>query len=509
MTFRLHPTPLQGTMPPLTVRDGGMPSDLIDACIPAAGTENAISRLRADDVLVVTTGQQPGLFTGPLYAVYKALSAAAVADVLTRRWQRPVVPLFWLAGDDHDFAEANHAAWFAADGALTSWTLRERAPDAPLTPMYREPLGPEVSVGLEALEASLPASEFSGETVAWLRRHYRPEVSVAQGYAGAMAELLAPFGVVCFDSTHPAVKRRAIPLMMKAVGLAQELDRDLDRRAADLTAAGADPKVHVGDGATLVMLESELGRDRLVVDGTEVVTRRGHQRFSLEALQELAAEAPERFSPNVLLRPVVESALLPTVGYVAGPGELRYLPLTDPLYHRLRVAQQPAIPRWSGLVIERRVDRVLDKFAASLDQLAEPNQALETRVVKSHMPPEITNVVTSLRQAIDQGYDVLLDQGKRIDPTMAKPVEGSRRQALAAVDHIDKRLRGHLKQRETTELKQIGHAREAVFPGGKPQERVVCVASFRARYGDEFLTSVAAAIAAGYDAALEGEPVPS
>jgi len=125
------------------------------------------------------------------------------------------------------------------------------------------------------------------------------------------------------------------------------------------------------------------------------------------------------------------------------------------------------------------------------------------------MPPEITEVVASLRQTIDEGYDVLLDEGSRIDPTMAKPVEGSRRQALAAVDHIDKRLRGHLKQREKTELKQIGHAREALLPGGKPQERVVSVASYRARYGDEFLTSVGEAITAWYDAALEGEPVPS
>lgn len=509
MTFRLQATPLQAAMPDLSIRNGGMAPDLLDACIPATGTEEAMTRLRDDDVLVVTTGQQPGLFTGPLYSVYKALSAAATAGLLERRWKRPVVPLFWLAGDDHDFAEANHTAWFAADGGLAGWTLRQRATDAPLTPMYREPLGPEVNQGLDALEGSLPNSEFSAETLAWIRRHYQPEASVAAGYAGAMAELLAPFGIVCFDSTHQSVKRRAIPLLMKAVGLAQDLDRDLTRRATDLTAAGADPKVHVGDGATLVMMESVMGRDRLVVEGTEVVTRRSHERFTLEALQALAVEAPERFSANVLLRPVVESFLLPTVGYVAGPGELRYLPLTDPLYHRLRVRQQPAIPRWSGLVIERRVDRVIDKFGTSLDELTEPNQALETRVVRLHMPPEITQVVTSLRQAINEGYDILVDHGSQIDPTMEKPVEGSRRQALGAVDHIDKRLQGHLKQRETTELKQIGHAREAVLPGGKPQERVVSVASFRARYGDEFLTSVAAAITAWYEAALEGETIPS
>ena len=153
-------------------------------------------------MLAVTTGQQPALFTGPLYTIHKALSAAALAAVLEQQWGRPVVPLFWVAGDDHDFAEASHAEWLGQDGGVTGASLPPRAPDAPLTPMYRELLGPGVVEAFAALERDLPPSEFREPTLDWIRRHFRPEATVAAAYARALAELLAPLGVLVFDSTH-------------------------------------------------------------------------------------------------------------------------------------------------------------------------------------------------------------------------------------------------------------------------------------------------------------------
>ena len=125
MSFRIVTTPLAATSALPAERAGGFPSALLPACIPAAGTEAALERLRDPRVLAVTTGQQPALFTGPLYTVHKALSAAALARELERRWKRPVVPIFWVAGDDHDFAEAAHAAWIGADGAIRRATLRQ------------------------------------------------------------------------------------------------------------------------------------------------------------------------------------------------------------------------------------------------------------------------------------------------------------------------------------------------------------------------------------------------
>jgi bacillithiol biosynthesis cysteine-adding enzyme BshC len=375
--------------------------------------------------------------------------------------------------------------------------------------MYRLPLGPEVESLLAALAADLPPSEFRDGTIEWLRRHYQPSATVAGSFAGALAELLAPLGIVCLDSTHPAVKHAAARHLIRALGLASELDRDLGLRAEELRLAGADPGVPVGDGATLVMLEGALGRDRLVLEDGGLMTRRSRERFELAELQRIAAAEPERLSPNVLLRPVVESALLPTVAYLAGPGELSYLALTPPVYERMRIPRQLVLPRWSGLLVEPRVDRVLKKFSIDLDDLLEPQGALEARLVRSQLPDEAVRAIADLREAIESGYEALSRSATEIDPTLTRPVQGAKHQALAGVGDMERKLVQHLKRRQEIELAQIAKARTLVLPENKPQERVLTVAPFLARYGPTLMVELTDAIESWYATSLEGALNPS
>ena len=308
MTLRFVPTPIvDGPLERPRPRSDSFDPKLAEAFVASSALEAGIARLRRPGALAVTTGQQPGLFTGPLYTIHKALSAAGLARVLEQQWSRPVVPVFWLAGDDHDYTEASQASWIGADGAVVTATLPPRPPEAPLTPMYRQPLGPEVGAALDRLAADLPDSEFRQSTLEWLRRHYRHEATVAGSYAGAMAELLAPLGVICLDSTHPAVKRAMAPYLVQALTHAADLERDLDRHIEALGTTARTSGVTVGDGASLVMLEAALGRDRLVADGSTFVTRRSRERLDLAALQRIADESPTRLSPNVLLRPVLRA----------------------------------------------------------------------------------------------------------------------------------------------------------------------------------------------------------
>ncbi len=192
--LRFVPTPLEHPFEAPAERPGGMDPSLAAAFVPSSTRDSQLARLLAPGALAVTTGQQPGLFTGPLYTIHKALSALGLARLLEARWGRPVVPVFWLAGDDHDFAEASSASWIAADGTVATVSLPPRPPEAPLTPMYQLPLGEGVRPALDALAAGLPTSEFRDATMAWLERHYRPEATVASSYAGALAELLGPAG---------------------------------------------------------------------------------------------------------------------------------------------------------------------------------------------------------------------------------------------------------------------------------------------------------------------------
>jgi len=509
VSLRIVTTPLPATLVWPEPRAGGVDPGLLEAFVAADGTDGPLDRLRDPATLVVTTGQQPGLLTGPLYTIHKALSAVALARLCQRRWARPVVPVFWAAGGDHDFAEGNHASWIGVDGATVTMTLRERSPDAPLTPLYREPVGPEIVPVLDRLAQDLAQTEFGDQVLALFRRWYTPEANLAESCAHVLAELLAPFGVLVFDATHPAVKRAQMPYLLAALERAESLDRALAKRHSQLTAQGRETGVTVGDGATLVMFEGEQGRDRLVAGTTGFQTRRSQERLSLAEVEQLAAREPGRFSPNVLLRPAIESALLPTVAYLAGPGELRYLALAETVYAELRIPRQTPLPRWSGVLVDARVDRVLEKFKATLEELMEPGQKLEARVVREQLPAEARDALAEMRGAISRGYEVLARVAAGIDPTIEKPIQNLCNQAFAGTHEAEKRLVNHLKKRQVTETQQITRARELVLPLGKPQERVHTVAPWLARYGPSLLTELAATIEQWYGAGLVAPDEPA
>jgi bacillithiol biosynthesis cysteine-adding enzyme BshC len=465
----------------------------------APGVDRALARLRQPDALVVTTGQQPGLFTGPSFAITKALSARGLAMALEHRWNRPVVAVYWVPGDDHDLQESGSATWLAADGSLVSAALPERPPDAPLTPMSRERLGPEIETALRRFEESFGDTPERHAAVAWLRRHYRPEQTVSGACGGALAELLAPLGVVCLDGSHPALKREAAPIMIAALERFEELDPMLARRNEDLKQRGTDPGVPVGDRASLVFLDGELGRDRLVGtrERSSFQLRRSRKTIHLDALRTIAEREPERLSANVLLRPVLESAVLPTVAYVAGPAELRYLALAEPVYGALDVTRQEPVPRWSGLLVEPRVARVLQKYRTGIEELLVEG-ALENRIARSAFPEGTDAAFRQLREAIEQAYPPVIRAAVAIDPTLERPADTARRQALFGVAELEKKLIRHARKRESTELDQVARARTSVLPNGKPQERVVSLSGFLARYGESVLTTLADHIARWY-----------
>ncbi|MFN0180118.1 MAG: bacillithiol biosynthesis cysteine-adding enzyme BshC [Gemmatimonadales bacterium] len=496
-------TPLAADLAWPAPRAGGVAPALQPAFVAAAGTPLA-KKLALPNVVAVTAGQQPGLFTGPLYTIHKALSARALAAALERRWQRPVVPIFWLAGDDHDHAEAAGAFWVAQDGTLATASLPPRPAAGPQPPLSRDPLPAEVTEAIDRLGADLPDGPARQSVVGWLHRHYQAGRPIAAAYGGALAELLTPLGVACFDPTSVTAKQAAAPIFRRALGQAGSLDQHLSARSRRLAETGTEVDVRVGDGATLLFLDGPMGRDRLVIDGDGFRTRRGGETYSAVALDQLLTSAPERFSANVLLRPVVEAAILPTVAYLAGPGELRYLRLAEALYQPLGVERQLPLPRWSGIAIEPRVVRTLDKFQIAVEDLAADPKAVEARVLKSVAPAEFDPAFADLRAAIEGGFARVAAVARAIDPTLEKPATSAKGTALGQLAELEKRLLAAQKRRQGELVAQLDRAAAAIVPGGKPQERVLGVASFLGRYGPEFLEELANHIDGWYRAALEG-----
>ncbi len=467
---RIVSTPLAAAMgTPAAVKPRRVSADVLAAVLPGPGRD----RLAAGEVLVVTTGQQPGLFTGPLYTIYKALSAAALARRLEVEHKVPVVPVFWVAGDDHDFAEANHAFVLNAAGEVVRIGLRERPSDGPLLPLYREPCGPEIGSAIERLRAVLPDTEFKAEALAWLEAAYRPETNLADACAEALNRLLAGRGIAVFRAHDPAAKRAAAPFLLRALD------------------------VQLPDGLSPVLVEGSAGRDRLRSSGggDDPVTRRSGERFTPEALKRIAAESPERLSPNVLLRPVIEAALFPTVAYAAGPGELEYLPDAAPLYAQLGVTPQTPVPRWSGFLLESRVEKVLERYGLTPADFAGPAGALEARLARDAVPPEIADTLVRLRAELDLHYQRLGTEVARVDPTLERTVQSARNAALAGTHEVEKKLVASLKRANETLAGQLARARAGLAPEGKPQERVLTAASFLVRYGLGLVDAIEAEVA--------------
>lgn len=341
--------------------------------------------------------------------------------------------------------------------------------------------------------------------MAVLSRHYLPGRTVAEAFGGVMAEWLGPRGLLCLDGAHPAVKRAAAPVLRQALARAGEIDLELVARAAALEAAGRSPSVPVGDGASLVFLDTPLGRDRLVMAEGGFQTRRGKAPVTPEALDRLLTEHPELLSGNVLLRPVIESAILPTVAYAAGPGELRYLALAEPVYRALGVHRQQPTPRWSGLLLEPRVTRVLDKFGVSVVEFLAEGNLLEARIARRAMPEGTEAAFQALQHTLQEAYGPVIRAAAAVDPTLERPAEAARSRALHEVGELEKKLVRHGRKREGIELGQVARARASARPEGKPQERVLSMAGFLARYGTGLLDEVAAHIEAWYDLALEAD----
>ncbi|HLZ45545.1 MAG TPA: bacillithiol biosynthesis BshC [Gemmatimonadales bacterium] len=433
----------------------------------------ARDRLARGDVLAVTTGQQPALFTGPMYTVHKALSAIALARRLERERGVPVVPIFWIAGDDHDFAEANHTAVLGKDGEVVEIVLRERPHEAPQLPLFREPLGDDIRRALVGFDAALPDSESKPDVRHWLESTYRPDTNLADAGADALQRLLGARGegLAVFRAHDRAAKRAAAPLLLRA------LDDVLP------------------DGLTPVLVEGRLGRDRLRKDGPEFVARRSGERFTRGALERIAAETPERLSPNVLLRPIIEAALFPTVAYVGGPGEMEYLQESASLFSKLGVAPQARVPRWSGLVIEARVEKVLAKHGLTPADFDGGPGTLESRLAQEQLPPDLATALEALRETIETGYARIGGEIQQLDPTLERTVESARNAALSGTREIEKKAVASVKRAHGTLTSQLARARAALVPGGKPQERVITIASFLARYSGSLLDEIAAEVA--------------
>ncbi|HEY4215906.1 MAG TPA: bacillithiol biosynthesis BshC [Gemmatimonadaceae bacterium] len=457
---------------------------LSDAIAPSGRAAARLKRSAGGRGLVVTTGQQPGLFGGPLMSLVKAISARAIADTLEEMLDIPVAPVFWAATDDADFDEAAVVS-VALDGGARELCIEARAPAG--TPMARVPMGDDV----RDLAAYLRDASGSASHASFLRdalEAYQPGVTVGDAYVALLRKILEPLEISVLDASHPSVASAAAPLLRRAVSNAPAVADAVRKRSDEIAAHGFTPQVEEVPGLSLVFVNANGTKRRLALSDAASLGELDEHQF---------------FSSTVLLRPVMERAILPTATYVAGPGEYAYFAQVTAVAEALDSPRPMVMPRWSMSLLEPRIARLLEQLGVEPEALADPN-AVEGLIARRRLPPDTDAALHALRGATVSGIDAV--RGANDGLVSAEVLDGLQRSIEHRVQRAERRLLAAVKRRESDLMRQIGTVRGALYPHGAPQERKLAYVAFLARYGTELLDDMLAAARTHARSLVAGTP---
>ena len=442
-----------------------------------------IELLRDADCVAVVSGQQAGLFTGPLYTIYKALSAVKLAGCLRQR-NTKAVPVFWIATEDHDFREVAKVQFIGRDCRLAAVEVSESLHQEN-HPVGDVVLDESINATVTRLLELLPLSEFTSDLEALLRDAYRPGRKYGEAFARMMTALTSKHGLIFLDPQDSRLKSLAAPLYAKAAMQANEIANAILVRSRELEEAGYHAQVTPSENSFPLFLHDETGARHAVTrnpDG-KYTAKNSEQAYTAEELAELALQHPERFSPNVTLRAVVQDYLLPTIAYHGGAAEVAYFAQAAEVYRLVERPVTPILPRSSLTMVERHTGRVLERYQLGLADLFAGPETVLGHVVEEHLGADTAKRFAQTETSVNSELDKLREQLRGVDPTLADALETGRRNINYQLEGLRSRFHRAQMSRDEATQRQLQRAFDQLYPEKSLQERHINATSLLARHG--------------------------
>ena len=449
---------------------------------PSATIAN-IELLRDPDCVTVVTGQQAGLFTGPLYTIYKALSAVKLAGCLRERGTK-AVPVFWIATEDHDFPEVATAEFISRDCRLAAVSVDESHHPEGL-PVGRVVLDDSIKRVVDELLELLPSSEFTPSLEDLLRSSWVPGQRYGEAFARMMTALLGQYGLIFLDPLDERLKRLAAPLYVRAAKRAYQIATTVEARSRELEAAGYHAQVLTSENTFPLFMHDSAGSRHALIRTEEgkYRTKDTDLVFAAEEIAAMVSSNPERYSPNVTLRAVVQDYLLPTIAYFGGSAEIAYFAQTSEVYRVLDRPVTPILPRSSLTMIERHTRRVLERYGLKLVDLFAGLESVSSRVVEEYLGRDTAKTFTEAEDTVNRQLDKLREHLRAIDPTLADALETGRRKIKYQLEGLRGRFHRAQMARNEAAHRQLERAFDQLYPHKALQERHVNITSLLARHG--------------------------
>lgn len=435
------------------------------------GETRALAKLAERGTVAVVTGQQVGLFTGPAYTVFKALTAVRLAKHLSDHGIR-AVPIFWLATEDHDLAEVDHAWVF--DEQLNPMRLAVTSSDGNSTPVGKVHIE---TLPLDKLRRALDKLPFSHEVIAAIESAYYPGQTLGSAFASLLRQVLKDTDLLYIDPLAPAVREMAAGFLAQTVHRVPELIEELRKRNAELSAAGYHAQVHIEDDTSLLFLMSDHSRVPIRLKNNHFVAQ--ERRFNADELQ---AEAL-LLSPNVLLRPVMQDYLLPTVSYVAGPSETAYIAQAEVLYRNLLGRMPVVFPRNSFTLLDTHAAKLLDRYQLNFSDLLDSRESVAARIAERLVPGNLRDEFQSARSSVNSVLANLESRLTAFDPTLAAAAKKSTAKMLYQMDKLSTKTARESMRRDERAKKDAEYLINLTYPHRYLQERFYSIIPFLAKHG--------------------------
>lgn len=446
-------------------------------------TMENLDRFAAGAVAAVS-GQQVGLFGGPAYAFYKALTAIHTARQLTSEGIE-AVPVFWMATEDHDVDEVRHTTWFQ-EGTLHRFELPK--PAEVDIPVGRIQLGPEISAIVEEATAMLsgPESEMIAEI---LRQAYTPTATYGSAFALLLGRIFAGEGLILLDPLDERLHRVAAPLMRQALEQRDELNGLLLRRRKELERAGYPAQVNVTLNSTVLFSMAGGKRHVISAAGGDTFTSAGHTAPRGEWLESLEKN-PELFSPNALFRPVVQDYMLPTAAYFAGPAEIAYFAQSQVLYEKLLGRMPVMMPRADFTLVDPKAVRILKKYGLEVEDVWEGKQSLRKRMHGENVPKKLAREFDSNLRQMGKGVKKLHKAIAKVDPTIQGTIARAEKRIHYQIEKLREKTGAALDRHEKVIDRHEQFLENLLYPQKGLQSRDLCFLPFLSRWGAAGLTEL-------------------
>ncbi|HRI88174.1 MAG TPA: bacillithiol biosynthesis cysteine-adding enzyme BshC [Candidatus Hydrogenedentes bacterium] len=442
------------------------------------GALGGSARAPVGDVSVIVTGQQPALFTGPLYTIYKAATAIRLAARLSKASGTPCVPVFWLASDDHDFEEARTAYALTKQHAPMAFTYSPER-DVTSRAMYRVPVESSLHAMVDALAEAVPGSEFKDDVRAFLHSSLDEATSFSDWTARLLARLFRDTPLLFFTTELPVMRAASVDILAREIAEPLWSSTRVNESGARLQSLGYETQLAKGATDCGFFLDIEGKRCKVVYEQRDFVVPATGWRYTADELQHMLVAEPERFSPNAALRTVVQQRLFPAVAYVGGPGEVAYWGQFKALFDDLQMRMPVVYPRAQGRITTAKLNKLLHRCGVQVDELLAPIEQIEERALRNAAAGPGMDALANCRREIER---CLAELERKLSDAKA-PSLGVRERVITELDKAQRALERSDATRVETVKQNVARICNTFAPGRKPQERVYTVFSYLFEHG--------------------------